>query len=205
MSLRKIADGSFAMIKNLKIAFTALFFSLSWHNTVSADMMSNDEKHLLNNEEYIEAIDRIEACCYQFYEGYKTQGGLVADQNYRFPLKDGRELIMIMEDFGAHTYWYRLFISGPETDLYMVELNVPPIDDISWYPYVFGERIFNPTFNLETEELVAWDFGRSGQLMINVTYQYVGFPYADFKFIWPIPQVEVNANPTLAEQQNPGW
>ena len=53
----------------------------------------------------------------------------------------------------------------------------------SWYPYVFGERIFNPTFNLETEELVAWDFGRSGQLMINVTYQYVGFPYADFKLV----------------------
>ena len=26
-------------------------------------------------------------------------------------------------------------------------------------------------------------FGRSGQLMINVTYQYVGFPYADFKLM----------------------
>ena len=179
------ANGFFAMSRKIKTVLLYLVVSLSWNTVVSADMVSNDNKYLLNQEEYMEAIDRIEACCYQFYEGYKTQGGLVADQNYRFPLKDGRELIMIMEDFGAHTYWYRLFISGPETDLYMVELNVPPIDDISWYPYVFGggERIFNPTFNLETEELVAWDFGRSGQLMINVTYQYVGFPYADFKLV----------------------
>tara|TARA_X000000368_G_scaffold369420_1_gene317958 strand:- start:451 stop:1026 length:576 start_codon:yes stop_codon:yes gene_type:complete len=171
------------MIKNLKIAFIGLFFSLSWNDHVSADMMSNDEKYLLNNNEYIEAIDRIEACCYQFYEGYKTKGGLVAKKNYRFPLKDGRELIMIMEDFGAHSYWYRLFISGPKTDLYMIELNVPPIYDISWYPYVFGERIFNPTFNLETEELVAWDFGGAGELLIRVTYQYVGGTGADFKLI----------------------
>lgn len=30
-------------------------------------------------------------------------------------------------------------------------------------------------------------------------------PYSDFRFLWPIPQDEVNANPTLAAQQNPGW
>jgi hypothetical protein len=30
-------------------------------------------------------------------------------------------------------------------------------------------------------------------------------PYSDFRFIWPIPQDEINANPTLAKQQNPGW
>lgn len=30
-------------------------------------------------------------------------------------------------------------------------------------------------------------------------------PYSDYKFLWPIPQDEVNANPTLAAQQNPGW
>jgi len=65
----------------------------------------------------------------------------------------------------------------------MVELNVPPIDDISWYPYVFGERIFNPTFNLETEKLVAWDFGGAGELLIRVTYQYVGGTGADFRLV----------------------
>ncbi|WP_246054087.1 MULTISPECIES: RagB/SusD family nutrient uptake outer membrane protein [Antarcticibacterium] len=30
-------------------------------------------------------------------------------------------------------------------------------------------------------------------------------PYDDYRFLWPIPQQEVNNNPTLAGQQNPGW
>lgn len=30
-------------------------------------------------------------------------------------------------------------------------------------------------------------------------------PGSDFKFLWPIPQIEINVNPTLADQQNPGW
>jgi hypothetical protein len=33
----------------------------------------------------------------------------------------------------------------------------------------------------------------------------VAVPYSDFKFLWPIPQDEINANPTLAKEQNPGW
>ncbi len=34
---------------------------------------------------------------------------------------------------------------------------------------------------------------------------YYAFPYTDKRFLWPIPQNETNANPTLAAQQNPGW
>jgi hypothetical protein len=30
-------------------------------------------------------------------------------------------------------------------------------------------------------------------------------PYDDFRYLWPIPQAEINSNPKLAEQQNPGW
>lgn len=30
-------------------------------------------------------------------------------------------------------------------------------------------------------------------------------PGSDFRFLWPIPQIEINVNPTLAGQQNPGW
>lgn len=33
----------------------------------------------------------------------------------------------------------------------------------------------------------------------------VAIPYDDFRFLWPIPQDEINANPTLAKEQNPGW
>jgi starch-binding outer membrane protein, SusD/RagB family len=30
-------------------------------------------------------------------------------------------------------------------------------------------------------------------------------PYANFKFVWPLPIEEINNNPTLKTQQNPGW
>ena len=30
-------------------------------------------------------------------------------------------------------------------------------------------------------------------------------PGSDYRFLWPIPQEELNTNPTLAAQQNPGW
>ncbi|AWG21367.1 RagB/SusD family nutrient uptake outer membrane protein [Flavobacterium faecale] len=33
----------------------------------------------------------------------------------------------------------------------------------------------------------------------------LAIPAADTRFLWPIPQVENNTNPTLAAQQNPGW
>jgi len=36
-------------------------------------------------------------------------------------------------------------------------------------------------------------------------YGVVVKPYDDFKFVWPIPLVELNANPTLKGQQNPGY
>ena len=32
-----------------------------------------------------------------------------------------------------------------------------------------------------------------------------GIPYADFRFVWPLPIEEINNNPTLKTQQNPGW
>jgi hypothetical protein len=36
-------------------------------------------------------------------------------------------------------------------------------------------------------------------------YGVVSVPYANDIFLWPIPQIEINANPTLAAEQNPGW
>lgn len=30
-------------------------------------------------------------------------------------------------------------------------------------------------------------------------------PYDDYRFVWPIPQQEINTNPVLAGEQNPGW
>jgi starch-binding outer membrane protein, SusD/RagB family len=33
----------------------------------------------------------------------------------------------------------------------------------------------------------------------------VSIPYDNYKYLWPIPIYETNANPTLAQEQNPGW
>lgn len=34
---------------------------------------------------------------------------------------------------------------------------------------------------------------------------FLAVPYDDFKFVWPFPTSETNTNPTLKDQQNPGW
>jgi starch-binding outer membrane protein, SusD/RagB family len=36
-------------------------------------------------------------------------------------------------------------------------------------------------------------------------YGVVSVPYANYKFLWPIPQIEINVNEVLAAEQNPGW
>lgn len=36
-------------------------------------------------------------------------------------------------------------------------------------------------------------------------YGVVSIPYSNYKYLWPIPQIEINANPVLAAEQNPGW
>jgi starch-binding outer membrane protein, SusD/RagB family len=36
-------------------------------------------------------------------------------------------------------------------------------------------------------------------------YGVLPVAYANFKYLWPIPQIEINANPVLVPEQNPGW
>ncbi|MDB5009691.1 MAG: hypothetical protein JWR67_1353 [Mucilaginibacter sp.] len=36
-----------------------------------------------------------------------------------------------------------------------------------------------------------------------ITPSFAAIPYSSFKFIWPIPSIELSANPALAKQQNP--
>jgi hypothetical protein len=36
-------------------------------------------------------------------------------------------------------------------------------------------------------------------------YGVTAIPSSDYRVLWPIPQIELIANPTLAAQQNPGW
>ncbi len=36
-------------------------------------------------------------------------------------------------------------------------------------------------------------------------YGEAAIPGTDYRFLWPIPQRELNSNATLAAEQNPGW
>lgn len=141
--------------------------------TAEADMTNIDEKYRLSFEETSRVIGKINRCCYQF-EPRTSAVGLLAEQNYKFELFDGNTLYLIIEDFGAHTFWYRLFIQDASGKIRLIELDVPPNSDLSWYYYVDGTRIFNPSFDPISYELVAWDFGRAGDLLLRLTYNYDG-------------------------------
>ena len=36
-------------------------------------------------------------------------------------------------------------------------------------------------------------------------YGVNAIPYTNYRFLWPIPQSELDINPTLQAEQNPGW
>ncbi|MGH2624247.1 MAG: RagB/SusD family nutrient uptake outer membrane protein, partial [Sphingobacterium sp.] len=38
-----------------------------------------------------------------------------------------------------------------------------------------------------------------------LTPSQAAVPYSNFRFVWPLPSTEVDANPTLRAQQNPGY
>jgi len=50
----------------------------------------------------------------------------------------------------------------------------------------------------------SWTIG-AAPLPTDPTKIVPAIPYDDYRFVWPIPQSELNTNPTLAAQQNPGY
>lgn len=62
-------------------------------------------------------------------------------------------------------------------------------------------KVANGGFSSLALAAPAYALGTSytGALTVNA------IPYTDFKFIWPIPILETNSNPTLKAQQNPGY
>ncbi|WP_018477141.1 RagB/SusD family nutrient uptake outer membrane protein [Pontibacter roseus] len=49
------------------------------------------------------------------------------------------------------------------------------------------------------------DFQAASGSVREAAIAYPFIPYDDFRFIWPLPISEINANPVLADQQNPGY
>jgi hypothetical protein len=62
-------------------------------------------------------------------------------------------------------------------------------------------KVANGGFASASTALTAYALGTpyTGALGVNA------IDYSNFKFIWPIPQLEVDSNPTLKAQQNPGY
>ena len=54
--------------------------------------------------------------------------------------------------------------------------------------------------------LATWGFGLNHDgTNYTGTMSIAAIPYDNFRFVWPIPQSELNTNPVLAAQQNEGW
>jgi len=54
--------------------------------------------------------------------------------------------------------------------------------------------------------LASWGFGLNHDgTDYTGTRTIAAIPYDNFRFVWPIPQSELNTNPILLTQQNPGW
>lgn len=56
--------------------------------------------------------------------------------------------------------------------------------------------------------IASWGYGvnyDANEVYIGTLNASTAIPYDNFKFVWPIPQEELNTNPVLAAQQNPGW
>lgn len=54
--------------------------------------------------------------------------------------------------------------------------------------------------------LASWGFGLNHDgINYTGTTSIAAIPYDNFRFVWPIPQSELNTNPVLAAQQNEGW
>jgi hypothetical protein len=72
-----------------------------------------------------------------------------------------------------------------------------PIFPISGVP----AKVANGGFSSAATALTAYALGTpyTGALSVNT------IAYDNFKFLWPIPQLEVDSNPTLKAQQNPGY
>lgn len=49
------------------------------------------------------------------------------------------------------------------------------------------------------------DYNIGTPYVINPASDVPAIPYSENKYVWPIPTLEISANPTLASQQNPGY
>ncbi|MGE5355554.1 MAG: RagB/SusD family nutrient uptake outer membrane protein [Deltaproteobacteria bacterium] len=81
----------------------------------------------------------------------------------------------------------------------------PDVHRLQFCPYFPIKGIPAKIANLNPVP-AAW-FTNAGEFGTQTDEKFgiANVPYDNFKFVWPIPLTEINANPTLAKQQNPGY
>jgi hypothetical protein len=70
--------------------------------------------------------------------------------------------------------------------------------------YGLGNGIGVPE-KLDPSDFTSASYGVGLPLITPITIINPAIPYSDKRFLWPIPTSELTANPTLANEQNPGY
>lgn len=143
-----------------------LLATASW-----AEMTDNDPKYRMGLTEATNVVEHLGNCCpNSFWDGLNPDTEL-SKYNYKFPLSDGKNLYLVLDSLGAHTFWYRMIL---ETDnqFELVRLAQPRELQNGGQGISVVSEIFNPTFDPNTNRLVAWDFSFAGDNMIKFIYEY---------------------------------
>lgn len=152
--------------RHLPLIVSLLSASASW-----AEMTDNDPRYRVGLEEATNVVEHLGNCCpNSLWDGLNPDTELFKF-NYKFPLSDGKNLYLVLDSLGAHTFWYRMIL---ETDNHfeLVRLAQPQELQNGGQGISVVSEIFNPTFNPNTNRLVAWDFSFAGDNMIKFIYEY---------------------------------
>ena len=108
-------------------------------------------------------------------------------------------------DFVTNVDLLKAILAERRIELAMEGRRWPDIHRLQFCPHFPIAGIPQKVANLNPVP-AAW-FTNPGEFgtVAGETFGIVSYPYTDYRFLWPIPLIETNANPTLAEQQNPGY
>ena len=139
---------------------------------VFAELTSNDPQFSITPTEAITFVEDKVNCCYDDYWIGLDETSSFSSKNYKFPLSDQQTLYMVMNIFGPHTHWYRVFLKDQSGNAKLVSFPIPQELFSAYGNKEYIDEAFNPTFDIKTKELRMWDFSHAGDNSIHITYQY---------------------------------
>ncbi len=107
----------------------------------------------------------------------------------------------VSSDFADHVAVLEAILAERRIELNMEGRRWPDIHRLQQCPHFPINGIPAKVANADPIALGSYSLGTE----YSGPYGVLARPYTEFRFVWPIPLAELNANPTLAAQQNPGW